>query len=104
MGRLRFFQGFIVVLTVAFVSVGASLLAESISNPARPPWALLGGALLCSLALMFAYFLWKQRAGGNISKHGHPPSFLYVWQRKDLEEGLLYVWQGKELQDVARNL
>jgi hypothetical protein len=55
MDRLEFFQGILVAL--AFLSLGGSLLHESIS--------LLGGALLCSLALVFAYFLWKQRMRGK---------------------------------------
>jgi hypothetical protein len=63
MDRLNFFQGFVIVLTIAFLSVGGSLLHESISTPGSQPWELLGGALLCSLALMLGYFLWKQRAG-----------------------------------------
>ena len=62
MDRLNFFQGFVIVLAIAFLSIGGSLLHESISNPAMQPWELLGGALLCSLGLIFAYFLWKQRA------------------------------------------
>jgi cell shape-determining protein MreD len=61
MDRLNFFQGLVIVLAIAFLSVGGALLHESISNPATQPWELLGGALLCSLALIFAYFLWKQR-------------------------------------------
>ena len=63
MDRLNFFQGLVIVLAIAFLSVGGALLHESISHPATQPWELLGGALLCSLALMFAYFLWKQRVG-----------------------------------------
>ena len=63
MDRLNFFQGLVIVLTLTFLSVGGALLYESVSNPATQPWELLGGALLCSLALMFAYFLWKQRVG-----------------------------------------
>jgi hypothetical protein len=66
--RLRFFQGFVIVLTIVFLWTGGSLLHESISNPARQPWELLGGALLCSLALLFAYFLWKQRAARKTQK------------------------------------
>jgi uncharacterized membrane protein YfcA len=65
MDRLNFFQGLVIALTIVFLSVGGSLLHESISNPAMQPWELLGGALLCSLALMFAYFLWKQRVRGK---------------------------------------
>ena len=61
MDRLNFFHGLIIALTIAFLSVGGSLLHESISNPAMQPWELLGGALLCSLGLMFAYLFWKQR-------------------------------------------
>jgi len=64
MDRLRFFQGFAIVLTLTFLLAGGSLLHESISRPGQP-WELLGGALCCSLALMFAYFLWKQHAGGK---------------------------------------
>jgi CBS-domain-containing membrane protein len=63
MDRLNFFQALVIVLTLTFLSVGGALLYESVSNPATQPWELLGGALLCSLALMFAYFLWKQRVG-----------------------------------------
>ena len=63
MDRLNFFQGLVIVLTIVFLSVGGALLYESVSNPATQPWELLGGALLCSLALMFAYFLCKQRVG-----------------------------------------
>ena len=63
MDRLNFFQGLVIVLAIAFLSVGGALLYESVSTPATQPWELLGGALLCSLALMFAYFLWKQRVG-----------------------------------------
>jgi len=63
MDRLNFFQVLVIVLTIVFLSVGGALLYESVSNPATQPWELLGGALLCSLALMFAYFLWKQRVG-----------------------------------------
>jgi hypothetical protein len=63
MDKLRFFQGFMMVLTIAFLSVGFLLLRESIASPAMQPWELLGGASLCSLALMFGYFLWKQRVG-----------------------------------------
>jgi hypothetical protein len=63
MDKFNFFQGLVIVLAIAFLSVGGGLLHESISNPATQPWELLGGALLCSLALMFAYLLWKQRAG-----------------------------------------
>jgi len=43
---------------------------RSISNPAMQPLGTLGGALLCSLALIFAYFLveatykWKISVGG----------------------------------------
>ena len=36
-----------------------------LSKHPEQPWALLGGALLCSLALVFAYFLWKQRVRGK---------------------------------------
>ncbi len=61
MDRLNFFQGLVIVLTLTFLSVGGALLYESVSNPATQPWELLGGALLWSLALIFAYFLWKQR-------------------------------------------
>jgi hypothetical protein len=64
MDRLRFFQGLIIVLSLAFLSVGGVLIHDSISHPEQP-WALLGGALLCSLALMFAYLLWKQRVDGK---------------------------------------
>ncbi len=63
MDRLNFFQVLVIVLTIVFLSVGGALLYESVSNPTTQPWELLGGALLCSLALMFAYFLWKQRVG-----------------------------------------
>jgi uncharacterized membrane protein YdcZ (DUF606 family) len=63
MDRLNFFQGLVIVLTIVFLSVGGALLYESVSNPATQPWELLGGALLCSLALMFAYSLCKQRLG-----------------------------------------
>ena len=61
MDGLNVFQGFAIVLAIAFLSVSGSLLHESISNPAMQPWELLGGALLCSLGLMFAYLFWKQR-------------------------------------------
>jgi hypothetical protein len=60
MDRLNFGHGLVIALTIAFLSVGGSLLHESISNPSMQPWELLGGALLCSLALTLAYFLWKQ--------------------------------------------
>ena len=63
MDRLNFLQGLVIVLMLTFLSVGGALLYESVSNPATQPWELLGGALLCSLALIFAYFLWKQRVG-----------------------------------------
>ena len=68
MDRLNFFQGIVIVLVIAFLSVGGVLLHESLTTPAMQPWELLGGALLCSLALMFAYFLWKQRASGKYQK------------------------------------
>ena len=61
MDRLNFFQVLVIVLAIAFLSVGGALLHESISNPAMQPWELFGGAILCSLALVLAYFLWKQR-------------------------------------------
>jgi O-antigen/teichoic acid export membrane protein len=61
MGRLRFFQGLIIVLSLLCLSLGAFLLQESISHPEQS-WPLLAGAILCSLALMFAYFLGRQRA------------------------------------------
>jgi len=61
MDRLNFFQGLVIVLAIAFLSVGGALLHESIYDPGKQPWELLGGALLCSLALMLGYFLWKQR-------------------------------------------
>jgi CBS-domain-containing membrane protein len=60
---MRLFQGLIAVLTIAFLATGGVLLRESISHPGRQPWELLGGALLCSLALILAYSLWKQRVG-----------------------------------------
>ena len=60
MDRLNFFQGLVIALTIAFLSVGGSLLHDSIAHPEQP-WSLLGGALLCSLALMLGYFLWRQR-------------------------------------------
>jgi hypothetical protein len=63
MDRLRFFQGFVILLAVTFLLAGGSLLNESISH--GEPWRLLGGALLCSLALLFGYFLWKQHATGK---------------------------------------
>jgi CBS-domain-containing membrane protein len=62
MDRLNFFQGLVIALTIAFLSVGGALLHESLTTPAMQPWELLGGALLCSLALTFAGLLWKQRA------------------------------------------
>src|ERR1700720_1301369 len=59
MHRLRFFQGFAILLTLAFLSAGGSLLHGSISNPGMQPWELVAGALLCSLAFTVVYFLWK---------------------------------------------
>jgi CBS-domain-containing membrane protein len=63
MDRLHFFQGIVTALAIAFLTVGAALLHESMSSPGTQPWALLGGALLCSLALMFACLLWKEWVG-----------------------------------------
>jgi uncharacterized membrane protein YdcZ (DUF606 family) len=63
MDRLRFFQGFIILLALTFLLAGGSLLNESVSHP--DPWSLLGGGLLCSLAVIFVYFLWKQHARGK---------------------------------------
>jgi len=62
MDRLNFFHGLVIVLTIAFLSVVGALLKKNLTTPAMQPWELLGGALLCSLALTFAGLLWKQRA------------------------------------------
>ena len=61
MDRLRFFQGFAIALILVFLSVGGTLVRDSVSHPEQP-WALFGGALMCSLALMLVRSLWKQRA------------------------------------------
>jgi uncharacterized membrane protein YdcZ (DUF606 family) len=57
---MRFFQGLVAVLTLGFLAAGGALLHESISG--TQPWELLGGALLCSMALMLAYLLWRHRS------------------------------------------
>src|SRR5882762_1241003 len=44
MDRLNFFQGLVIALTIAFLSVGGSLLHDAIAHPEQP-WSLLGGAL-----------------------------------------------------------
>jgi hypothetical protein len=64
MDRLRFFQGFAIALILIFLSVGGMFLRDSILHPEQA-WELLGGALLCSLALMFGFILWKQTVGGK---------------------------------------
>jgi hypothetical protein len=64
MGRLRVFQGFVIALTLIFLSMGGTLVREYFLH-SEQPWALLGGALLCSLALFFVYFLLRQRASGK---------------------------------------
>jgi uncharacterized membrane protein YdcZ (DUF606 family) len=64
MGRLNFFQGLIIFLSLVFLSAGGSLLRDSIAHPEQS-WSLFGGALLCSLALMLGYFLRKQRVRGK---------------------------------------
>ncbi len=59
MERLRFFRPFVILLTLVFVLLGGFLLHSSVlSLGFARPWELLGGAVLFSLALVFAcYFL-----------------------------------------------
>jgi hypothetical protein len=64
MDRLRFFQGFVILLATSLLFAGGSLLHQSISRPAKEPWDLLGGALLCSVALTLVYFLCRRQPEG----------------------------------------
>jgi drug/metabolite transporter (DMT)-like permease len=61
MDRFRFFQGFVILLAATLLFAGGSLLRESVSRPSKEPWDLLGGALLCSLALTLVYFLCRRQ-------------------------------------------
>ena len=65
MGLRRFFRELAMLLTFLLLAVGLLLLTDAKTDKgAAQSWALLAGALLCSLSLFILYFLFKPTQHG----------------------------------------